>query len=222
MRRSNIWLAFLLAAFLLAAAACAPSPEAAAQPTQQVIRILDLSSLPSVIEPAALAVEEETVPTSPPTDMPAFTPTATIKTQSTPAADPSDPQPTAACTNQAELVRILSGSDNIAVKTGNSFAKVWQIKNNGTCTWTTAYALVFVSGEIMDGPVSVLLPREVRPGETIDLRLTLKAPQGSSRIAFGSWMLQDGSGNRFGLGETGDSPLVVQIWVQHVIPPKPI
>ena len=226
MRRSSVWLAFLLSAFLLAAAACASSPEPPAQPTRPVIRILDLSSLPSVIEPVAPVAVEETAPSIPPTDLPADTPsvepTATGQTESTTAADPTALQPTPACTNQAELVRVLYGSDNIAIKPGDPFAKIWQIKNTGTCTWTLAYALVFVSGEIMESPAAVPLSQEVRPGETIDIRLSLKAPQGPSRTAYGNWMLQDGNGNRFGIGETGESPLVVQIWVQHVIPPKPI
>jgi hypothetical protein len=52
----------------------------------------------------------------------------------------------------------------------------WRLKNVGTSTWTTAYLLRFYSGDSFSAPKEILLTREVLPGETVDIRLPMKAP----------------------------------------------
>jgi hypothetical protein len=66
--------------------------------------------------------------------------------------------------------------DNAALDAGQSFAKIWRIKNTGTCVWSTGYTLAFYSGEQMSGQPSIPLVSVVQPGDTIDLRVDLVAP----------------------------------------------
>ena len=45
----------------------------------------------------------------------------------------------------AAFVRDVTIPDGTIVEPGRDFTKTWRLKNVGTCSWTTAYALVFVS-----------------------------------------------------------------------------
>jgi hypothetical protein len=112
----------------------------------------------------------------------------------------------------------LTVSDNSAFKPEQSFAKIWQIKNTGTCTWTTGYSLVYATGEAMGSPAAVPLPHPVKPGETVDLRLNLIAPVTPATYT-GNWYLQDESGAVFGLGPDSTLPLALTIVVRPI--PKP-
>jgi hypothetical protein len=99
------------------------------------------------------------------------------------------------------------------------FAKIWRVKNIGTCTWTTAYSLVFAAGEPLSGPASVALPKQTSPGEMVDIRVDLVAPHTAGFFTT-SWMFQDGDGERFGLAPDGSQPLSLTIEVKpHVMAP---
>jgi hypothetical protein len=121
------------------------------------------------------------------------------------------------CTNRAEFVKNLSIADNTAFKPQQAFAKIWQIKNVGTCVWT-GYSLVYASGESMGSAAVTPLPNEVNPGDTVDLRLNLFAPTEPNTYT-GNWFLQDASGIAFGLGPDGAQPLGLTILVRPL--PKP-
>ncbi len=129
-------------------------------------------------------------------------------------ASPEDTHPlaTPACTNRAEFVKNLNIFDNAALAAGEPFAKIWRVKNSGTCTWTQEYSLVFYSGEQMSGQPSIPLPAAVQPGETVDLRLDLVAPLGQASYT-GNWVLKDEQNNVFGVGEKGDQAISVSILV---------
>lgn len=173
-----------------------------AAPTPVVVRILNLDLVP-VASPTTAA------PT--PTPLPTLAP----PTPSQPSAAPTGTNATPACINRAEFVKNLMIADFTAFKPGQSFAKIWQIKNSGTCVWTTEYAIVYASGESMGSPASAPLPHPVNPGETIDLRLNLVAPETPNTYT-GNWYLQDASGALFGLGADGVQPLSLTIVVRPV------
>ena len=122
-------------------------------------------------------------------------------------------QPTPSCTNRAELIKALNILDNAALDAGQAFAKIWRIKNTGTCLWTTDYSLAFYSGEQMGGQSSIPLPSIVQPGETVDLRVDLVAPLNQTSYT-GNWVLQDASGITFGVGELGNQSISVTILVK--------
>lgn len=209
----------LLIVILLVGSACAqagptPAPSASSSlpqqaPTPVVVRILNLD-LPALAAPPTSTLPE-------PTPLPTLAPLPTP--QPTSAASVGQPSPVVpACTNLAEFVKSLTVSDNSAFKPEQSFAKIWQIKNTGTCTWTTGYSLVYASGEAMGSPAAVPLPNPVKPGETVDLRVNLIAPVTPATYT-GNWYLQDQSGAVFGLGPDSTLPLALTIVVRPV--PKP-
>lgn len=96
---------------------------------------------------------------------------------------------------------------------GSSFTKVWRLKNNGTCAWKTTYRLVLVSGNLLGGSNLVPMPREVAPGETIDLAINLRAPlfEGNYR---GNWQIRNDKGEIFGTTATANRPFFVDIVVK--------
>jgi uncharacterized protein YkwD len=79
------------------------------------------------------------------------------------------------CTDSASFVADVTVPDNTNFDKSESFNKVWRVENTGTCTWTDAYNLVFVSGEQMGAPDSIPLST-TEPGETLDIALDLTAP----------------------------------------------
>lgn len=89
---------------------------------------------------------------------------------------------------------IPDGSDFAA---GAKFTKSWQFMNTGQTTWTTAYSLVFVSGDQMGGPQSVPLKMEVQAGRVVDISVELTAPAKIGTYK-GNWRLHNASGQAFG------------------------
>jgi hypothetical protein len=138
-----------------------------------------------------------------PTPTPTPTPGVSVPT-------PEDPD----CVNQATFMLDVTIPDNNNLKPGAAFDKVWRLRNTGSCTWTTEYDLVYLSGERMRAPDSVPLPGDVGPGREVDVKVRLLAPsaQGTYR---GNWMLRDENGVLFGVGGKAQEP----VWVQIVVRP---
>ena len=206
----------ILLVLLVSGCAQAPAdiqPTAEPPTSQPAVAVLDLTQAttaappaPENIQPAAPATATEE-PAATPTPEPTFTPIPFVV--ATTAAS--------GCTNQAEFIKHLTISDNTTLKPEKSFGKMWQVRNAGTCTWTTAYKLVFISGNPMQGPSEVFLPHDVLPGETVDLRVNFISPGGGGSYE-SSWMFQDQDGNFFGVGRDSDQMLMVKINV----PEQPI
>ena len=112
----------------------------------------------------------------------------------------------------AQFVADVTVPDNSVINPGGSFVKTWRLKNTGVCQWNTSYALVFFSGEKMSGPDSVPFPTTVLPGKTVDLTVTLTAPNASG-IFRGNWKLRNSAGGLFGIGVSHANPFWVQIKV---------
>jgi hypothetical protein len=117
--------------------------------------------------------------------------------------------------NRAEFVRHLSISDNTELAPGVYFAKVWRIKNIGTCAWTPDYTFVFDSGEDFSAISETPLPREVQPGDTIDIQVTLVTPMEPQKYT-ANWLLKDSNGALFGAGETGMQPFSAVVVVEPI------
>ena len=116
------------------------------------------------------------------------------------------------CTNSAEFLGDVTFEDGSSVKPNQFFTKVWKVKNTGTCTWTTRYALVFVKGDRLSGITPKYLIEAVQPGQTIDLSIDLVAP-GHPDTYQGNWMLQDDNGVTFGSGAAQDEVFWVYVMV---------
>jgi hypothetical protein len=98
------------------------------------------------------------------------------------------------------------------VTRSSTFVKIWRIRNAGTCSWTPSYALVFTSGDAMSGPSVVALTENVDPGESVDLAVTLTAPNRDGDYR-GYWKLRNASGALFGIGAQADTAFWVDIRV---------
>jgi hypothetical protein len=102
--------------------------------------------------------------------------------------------------------------DDTTIPAGNAFTKVWRVVNTGSCNWTAEYAVVFFSGEQMDAPDEVFIDQPVAPGQSIDIDVTMVAPPEKGTYQ-GNWMLQNPSGDLFGLGPNAND----SFWVRIVV-----
>jgi hypothetical protein len=99
--------------------------------------------------------------------------------------------------------------DGTVMRPGETFQKTWRLKNNGTCTWNSAYKIVYWSGDLMGAAMEYPLPGVVAPGEEVVIPLSLTAPASNGNYS-GFWKLQSEWGTAFGVG-TYDQPFYVQI-----------
>ncbi len=143
---------------------------------------------------------------------PTFTPTATITgTPPTPTKTPTA-TPGASTCDKALFVADVTVPDGSSYAPGATFIKTWRIKNVGTCTWTTKYNLVFVSGEKLGGSDAVPFTSTIAPNTTFDISVNLTAPSttGSYR---GYWQFKNEAGQLFGIGSAYNKPFWVDIKV---------
>lgn len=138
------------------------------------------------------------------------TPTSTPETAIAPSPTPGDAAQ--GCLLRVAFVKDVTVPDMTRLEAGKAFDKVWRLRNAGTCTWTPAYDLVFVSGQRMGAPESQVLARSVAPGETVDVSVRLRAPVDDG-LYFGRWMLRNDEDVLFGLGASGNAPFWAQILV---------
>ena len=146
-----------------------------------------------------------------PTPQPTWTqpPTATVTPTATPSAAPSTTAaPTSSATvavvatqtnicDNAIFVSDITIPDGTQIASGDSFTKTWQVRNTGTCTWDTEYALVFVNGDRMEGKSPTQLERSVAPGESINISINMVAPAEEGSY-LGYWQLRNASEETFG------------------------
>ena len=133
-----------------------------------------------------------------------------------PAATPSPtPSPSSDCSDAATFVKDVSVPDGTYIDAGKSFSKVWRLRNSGTCTWTSEYALTFQSGYRMGAASVIPMHGSVEPGDTVDLTIDLRAPQTPGSF-WGFWMLRNANGQLFGTGDDGNSP----VWVKIITEPE--
>ena len=125
------------------------------------------------------------------------------------AVPPLSPVPQTRC-DAASFVSDVTYPDGSNVPLGGTFTKIWRLKNTGTCTWTTSYALVFVSGERLNAPTAISMPTNVGPGQTVDLAVNLTAPNQTGRYR-GFWKLRNASNVLFGIGTAADSNFYVDV-----------
>lgn len=130
-----------------------------------------------------------TVPGAPPPPLP-----------TTGSAPPPPPQPSpttggapppSTCANTAAFVQDVTVPDGTNWAPNQTFNKIWQVRNTGTCTWT-GYQLVFASGEAMT-PNTTVDVSPTAPGATADILVPMTAPAAPGPHA-GQWRLKSPSG----------------------------
>ena len=86
-------------------------------------------------------------------------------------------------------------SDGTIMTPGQSFVKKWTVQNGGTCTWNIGYKFAYTgvgNGGPMGGTAGAL-PREVKPGESIELSVAMVAPTTAGEYT-SWWALQSDKG----------------------------
>jgi len=132
-------------------------------------------------------------PTIPPTSTPGIA-TSTLAVATTSVA-PTSPSATQTC-DVAQFIDDVTIPDGTTLEPNETFTKTWRLKNTGTCSWTTAYAVVFSSGDQMTGPATQALTGNVTPGQTVDISIELTAPASDGDYK-GYWKLRNAAGVHF-------------------------
>lgn len=137
--------------------------------------------------------------------------TVPVPATNTPTATRLPPSPTPIPCDRIKFVKDLTYPDNTEVAAGSTFVKTWRLQNDGSCTWTTAYSLVFAGGDSMGASAASPLAGNIAPGQTVDLSVTLTAPNDGGTYR-GDFKLRNDSNVVFGLGND-NKPFFVQIKV---------
>ena len=122
------------------------------------------------------------------------TPTPSPNPTATPAIDLTATA-IAACVFDMELVNDRSVWPGVLMPR-QQFTKKWTVKNTGTCTWPDGARLVYVSGDELE-VVREAGIGSVAPGETAEIKITLRAPASYNRYT-SVWQLQDSAGRPIG------------------------
>jgi hypothetical protein len=207
----------LLALFALILAGCnlpqtsSPTPNGASAAFTQSAQTVEarLTELASFNTPAATV--ETVAPT--PIQLATFTPPQ-VSTNTPIVATLSAATPTPLC-DVGNFIADVTVPDGTKFNPNTAFTKTWRLKNVGTCTWTTSYAVVFDSGSQMSAPAVVSLTQNVSPGGTVDISVPMTAPATNGTYR-GDWKLRNAAGVIFGLGSTASKTFYVTIDVGNI------
>jgi hypothetical protein len=211
------WMIVLLCSSILLAscnlpAAQEPTVESAESLMTAVAQTVEANSMATLLAGGTSMLENTVQPTmavviQSPTPQPTQTAQPTMTASPTPTSIPCD---------RAAFVSDVSVPDGTAFLPNAEFTKTWRLQNNGSCTWNSNYALVFDSGDAMNGPTSVNLSGTVAPGQTIDISVNLKAPAEVGTYK-GYWKLRNASNAVFGIGQNANNPFWVEIKTQFLV-----
>lgn len=163
-----------------------------------------LTPVPSQVPAATAAAIQPATPTTTPAQ-----PTPNPSTATSTATPETPATADQGCEEKPAYYGDVTIPDETFFEQGVPFTKTWRFRNDGTCTWTTDYKLVFYSGDIMSGPLNQPFPVTVPPGEQVELSVDLVAPsRGGTHI--GHWWFENPAGQRFGTG----SALADSFWVK--------
>jgi uncharacterized protein YkwD len=177
--------------------------------------------LPPTVPPAsatpAASVTSPTATTPPPTQAPTSLPASPTASASETPVTSTGSGSSAACSDVAAFYGDLTIPDDTFFYQGTPFSKAWRLKNEGSCTWDSGYVVVFHDGDLLSAPQTSPLPQVVPPGNTVDITLQMKAPDGGGDY-YSNWELQNSEGQRFGVGKTGTDYFWTRIQVSWLAP----
>lgn len=213
---TRTWKGLAIIAFLLLAMLACNFPNNSPTVTQDPGLIYTVAAQTLEAEMTQIAIPGSQTPTALLTQSPAVgTNTPSPPTQ-TPILPTDTPAPSLTASpipcDDLEFVEDVTIDDGTEISAGEPFQKIWRLKNVGSCTWTSAYDLVFDSGTQMGAPDSQQLTIEtVDPGQEIDIAVNLVAPDDPGKYR-GNFKLRNTSGTVFGIGEKS-KPFWVEIRV---------
>lgn len=190
LKKSAGWIVLIAAAVVLAA--CGP----AATPT---------------VDPAAVRTQVAGTVQAGLTQTAAAKPTSTATNTPEPTATPITATPTSNVTNTPavtatptrlaapDLAEVIGVSASAVFAPGQDFSVTWTVKNTGNNTWKTNYLVRCYTTAYCFNGQSISFGKEVKPGETIDLTIQLKAPSTAGDHST-LWVLTNADGINFGRG----------------------
>jgi hypothetical protein len=148
-----------------------------------------------------------------PTEPPTATPTLAVPTLDLTAIPTLGlatstlvPLPSQAVNSQCNVVFFINDEtipDGTVFKPGETFTKSWKIRNDGTCTWNTAYSAAPFSNDpstpAITGDNIFKVPAQVVPGGILLISVTMKAPATDGTYTQ-VWKMNDAEGKPFGIG----------------------
>lgn len=194
-------LASALVSLSLILAACGPSTPAAPTETEMNPDLVFTAAaetasaiMTASAPPTATASATPTETSIPPTETTA--PTQTAATESTPSPTTGLSGGASSSGDSMIFVSDVSVNDGDPFQPNDEFRKTWQVKNDGSTTWTSGYSLVFVGGNQMGGPASVPIPQDVAPGSVVEISVDLTAPSTPGEY-IGYWRMSNAQGQLF-------------------------
>ncbi|MFN2278528.1 MAG: NBR1-Ig-like domain-containing protein [Candidatus Promineifilaceae bacterium] len=112
------------------------------------------------------------------------------------STDSSIPVNSDNCENNIAFIEDVSIPDYTIVERGDTFAKIWRIRNSGTCTLTPAYQVAFAQGNPVEWQ-PLAITDIVPPGEETEVGITLQSPDYPG-IYHAWWQVADENGQKFG------------------------
>lgn len=108
----------------------------------------------------------------------------------------ASPPPPPTCTDDATFVTDVTIPPGTQLSPGQSFTKIWQMLNSGTCAWTSGYSLNFVGGWRSTGQIGVYVTG-VPPGSPVNIATDQVAPSSPGTYT-GYWRMNNAAGRYFG------------------------
>jgi uncharacterized protein affecting Mg2+/Co2+ transport len=215
---------FVLLSLVLGA--CNLAPAAPTQVPQDQINTIAAQTVQALTTQMAPLPATATNTPEPATNTPEPSPTLPVPTLNltpqTLATNTLIPLPTSvAASGECNKVFFLSDDtipDGTIIKPKESFVKTWSIRNDGSCTWSSAYMASMFSNDPADpaingdGTVKVTYP--IAPGATWKYSANLIAPKTTGTYTQ-YWKMIDDAGNFFGIGGPAGSAWSVQIKVSN-------
>jgi hypothetical protein len=118
----------------------------------------------------------------------------------------------ATCSNSFAFVADVNIDDDTVFAPGELFTKRWQLRNNGTCPWSSEYSILFVGGDQMSADESIPLAEAVAVGQTIEVAVDMIAPQEPGTYR-GNWQIANTDGNPFGI----DGVIEDAFWLRIIV-----
>lgn len=224
------WMILGLLSLSLVLAACAPTvppTPSEAEIAQQVAATQQAKATQSSVETlVALVTQMSNQPTWTPQPACPVCPTQVVvvpTAQTTPNATEAAAQPTAAAPTeeagtkcfQFDFLGDVNFPPGTIVKPGTKFDKTWTVKNTGTCKWTVEYDLVLAGGEAFGTNKRGDIPREVVPGDTIELTIPNMTAPMTEGTYYSYWMIAAPDGARIGYGPGQQWGLGIQLVVSN-------
>lgn len=215
MSKNPVIAVLLSLALLLSACNMPTSPTSTSAPVSSTLAAQTLQAMMTQV--SGKATTPPLITATPRANAPTTTPAQATSTKAPeeptqPPAATSTSTPKPVPCDAAAFVSDVSVPDGSTFTSNTQFVKTWRLKNVGTCTWSTSYAVVFIEGNAMSTPAATNLPGKVAPNETIDISLTMTAPATAGTYR-GNWKLRNASGVIFGTGQSGNGSFYAEIKV---------